>query len=253
MEFPELLWLELQAWHAGKQVEEEDIYLEQARTGINDILDEVINYKFNSWNCTKSYEDVKTEPLDMREFRLDSIDCEEEFLTMKFGKDSVVSSSPIPEEKLEQNICLNKTEDNFKSPDFAKKNFISKFKEMNLESHQNLFKVSTQNSVSGDPHLNAMQAIIDIIKRVEQAERLYPSLSALATAHPKYKDVQFQRNLEAMIFWLGVNKELHHKMNTMAEWIDVDPDDTLTWQDWFEHGLSKLFGFFSFRFGVTKK
>ena len=47
-----------------------------------------------------------------------------------------------------------------------------------------------------------------------------------------------------MIFWLGVNKELHHKMNTMAEWIDVDPDDILTWQDWFEHGLSKFCVFF---------
>ena len=43
-----------------------------------------------------------------------------------------------------------------------------------------------------------------------------------------------------MIFWLGVNKELHHKMNTMAEWNNVDLDDILTWQDWFEHGLSKL-------------
>ena len=244
MELPELLWLELQAWHAGKQVEEEDIYLEEARTGINDILDEVINYKFSSGNCTKRYEGLKTEPLDMREFRLDSIDCEEEFLSMKVDKDGLVSSSPIPEEKLEQNISLYRTEDNFKSPGSTKKNFVSKFKELNLESHQNSFKLSTQNSVSGDPHVAAMQAIIDIIKRVEKAERLYPSLSALAAAHPKYKDVQFQRNLEAMIFWLGVNKELHHKMNTMAEWIDVDPDDILTWQDWFEHGLSKFCVFF---------
>ena len=194
MELPELLWLELQAWHAGKQVEEQDIYLEEARTSINDILDEVINYKFSSGNCTKSYEGLKTEPLDMREFRLDSIDCEEEFLSMKFDKDGLVSSSPIPEEKLEQNISLYRTEDNFKSPGSTKKNFVSKFKELNLESHQNSFKLSTQNSVSGDPHVAAMQAIIDIIKRVEKAERLYPSLSALDAAHPKYKDVQFQRN-----------------------------------------------------------
>ena len=50
VELRQALWLELQAWHAGRTMQEQDNYLVQARKGADDVLDEVINFKFEMPN-----------------------------------------------------------------------------------------------------------------------------------------------------------------------------------------------------------
>ena len=228
----------MQAWQSGKVVEEEDVHLEEARKNIDDVLDEVINYQFQTCNPKGPCESLHSELFRMSGLREDSIDCEEEFLTLKLDKESVLSSSPVPDER-EQEMNLQDLESKIESIG-EKKSFVSKFKKMNLQSsYPSTSKISSTPNVHGDPHLDAMQAILDILKNVENIEKLYPSLSALTRDHKKYKDVKFQRNLQAMILWLRISKDLHHKVYAMAEWIDIDPDDMLTWHDWFQHGLSK--------------
>ncbi|XP_065056880.1 mitogen-activated protein kinase kinase kinase 4-like [Rhopilema esculentum] len=44
--FDQVLWLELQAWHYGRKLEEQDNYLLEERKNFDDILDEVINFHF---------------------------------------------------------------------------------------------------------------------------------------------------------------------------------------------------------------
>lgn len=46
-EVKDLIWLELQAWHSDRSLEEEDKYLCNARQQIGDLLREIMNYKFN--------------------------------------------------------------------------------------------------------------------------------------------------------------------------------------------------------------
>ncbi|KAM4692988.1 mitogen-activated protein kinase kinase kinase 4 isoform 2-T2 [Discoglossus pictus] len=43
----ELLWLELQAWHAGRSVNDQDLYLYTARQAIPDIINEILTFKVN--------------------------------------------------------------------------------------------------------------------------------------------------------------------------------------------------------------
>lgn len=53
-EVKDLIWLELQAWHADRNIEEEDKYLFVARQSIGDLLREIMNYKFDRTNAKRS-------------------------------------------------------------------------------------------------------------------------------------------------------------------------------------------------------
>ncbi|XP_063299410.1 mitogen-activated protein kinase kinase kinase 4 isoform X3 [Pelobates fuscus] len=43
----ELFWLELQAWHAGRSINDQDLYLYTARQAIPDIINEILTFKVN--------------------------------------------------------------------------------------------------------------------------------------------------------------------------------------------------------------
>ncbi|XP_073483560.1 mitogen-activated protein kinase kinase kinase 4 isoform X2 [Aquarana catesbeiana] len=43
----ELFWLELQAWHAGRSINEQDLYLYTARQAIPEIISEILTFKVN--------------------------------------------------------------------------------------------------------------------------------------------------------------------------------------------------------------
>nr|XP_013800903.1 PREDICTED: mitogen-activated protein kinase kinase kinase 4 isoform X8 [Apteryx mantelli mantelli] len=52
----ELIWLELQAWHAGRSINDQDLYLYAARQAIPDIINEILTFKVNygSFSCVKN-------------------------------------------------------------------------------------------------------------------------------------------------------------------------------------------------------
>lgn len=43
----ELIWLELQAWHAGRTINDQDLFLYTARQAIPDIINEILTFKVN--------------------------------------------------------------------------------------------------------------------------------------------------------------------------------------------------------------
>ena len=45
-ELKDMIWLELQAWHADRTLEQQDKYLYSARQGIPDLFNKILNYKF---------------------------------------------------------------------------------------------------------------------------------------------------------------------------------------------------------------
>ncbi|XP_077204292.1 mitogen-activated protein kinase kinase kinase 4 isoform X4 [Paroedura picta] len=48
----ELIWLELQAWHAGRNITDQDLYLYTARQAIPDIINEILTFKVNYGNLS---------------------------------------------------------------------------------------------------------------------------------------------------------------------------------------------------------
>ncbi|KAM7172405.1 mitogen-activated protein kinase kinase kinase 4 isoform 7-T7 [Macrochelys suwanniensis] len=52
----ELIWLELQAWHAGRSINDQDLYLYTARQAIPDIINEILTFKvkYESFSCVRN-------------------------------------------------------------------------------------------------------------------------------------------------------------------------------------------------------
>ncbi|ELW63273.1 Mitogen-activated protein kinase kinase kinase 4 [Tupaia chinensis] len=52
----ELIWLELQAWHAGRTINDQDLFLYTARQAIPDIINEILTFKVNygSFACVRN-------------------------------------------------------------------------------------------------------------------------------------------------------------------------------------------------------
>ncbi|XP_019335335.1 mitogen-activated protein kinase kinase kinase 4 isoform X5 [Alligator mississippiensis] len=52
----ELMWLELQAWHAGRSINDQDLHLYTARQAIPDIINEILTFKVNygNFSCVKN-------------------------------------------------------------------------------------------------------------------------------------------------------------------------------------------------------
>lgn len=52
----ELIWLELQAWHAGRSINDQDLYLYAARQAIPDIINEILTFKvdYGSFSSVKN-------------------------------------------------------------------------------------------------------------------------------------------------------------------------------------------------------
>ncbi|XP_054838234.1 mitogen-activated protein kinase kinase kinase 4 isoform X4 [Eublepharis macularius] len=48
----ELIWLELQAWHAGRSINDQDFYLYTARQAIPDIINDILTFKVNYGNLS---------------------------------------------------------------------------------------------------------------------------------------------------------------------------------------------------------
>ncbi|XP_069463800.1 mitogen-activated protein kinase kinase kinase 4 isoform X4 [Ambystoma mexicanum] len=56
----ELIWLELQAWHAGRSINDQDLYLYTARQAIPDIINQILTFKVNyrSISCVRNGTDL---------------------------------------------------------------------------------------------------------------------------------------------------------------------------------------------------
>lgn len=50
-ELKDMIWLELQAWHADRSIEQQDKYLYSARQGIPDLLKKILNYRCVDLSC----------------------------------------------------------------------------------------------------------------------------------------------------------------------------------------------------------
>ena len=256
VEYHEFLWLQLQAYHAGRSLEEQDNYLEQSRRDVDKVLDEVINFKFDAKNGICKYVNCKPVDNDSISDADDSIDDtsnldennrekdddddnDDEFLTFKtsFDKDALTSSPRIEKANKNEDITETSIENNIQDLKISEE----KPPEIGTNSKTEKKEEKVFNlSESRNKKIAAMHEISALIQKIESVEALYPNTKALMNSHPKYKEIRFTRNLEALLLWLNINKELYHRLVVLADWIEIDPDDVINWKDWFDCGLGLL-------------
>ncbi|XP_068597107.1 mitogen-activated protein kinase kinase kinase 4 [Brachionichthys hirsutus] len=180
----EVIWLELQAWHARRSTNDQDLFLFTARQAIPDIINEVLHFKVN-------YASLRG-----------ALFCQ--------TRDGVFQNVPDLVCGEERNPTLGVT--NHCRVDHWG---FSAFPSSAVNAAEPLG--------SGDDcreHLQRQRLAFEQVKRViellESVEALYPSLQALQKDYEKYAARDFQGRVQALCLWLNITQDLNQKLRVMA-------------------------------------
>ncbi|KAM9848182.1 mitogen-activated protein kinase kinase kinase 4 [Aulostomus maculatus] len=182
----EVIWLELQAWHARRSTSDQDLFLFTARQAIPDIISEVLHFKVNYENLSVSqcsgsqtvHWDYQTVP---------DLVCGEE------REIAVAETNHCGVDAWGFGACrsagMNAAEPLGSGADCRE-------------------------------HLQRQRLAFEQVKRVmellESVEALYPSLQALQKDYEKYAARDFQGRVQALCLWLNITQDLNQKLRVMA-------------------------------------
>ncbi|XP_051937283.1 mitogen-activated protein kinase kinase kinase 4 isoform X2 [Hippocampus zosterae] len=185
----EVIWLELQAWHARRSISDQDFFLFTARQAIPDLINEVLHFKVNyeslrQAQCSRS----PAIHADRRTIRTDPI-----FDWKEKCKSAAADSNHRGRDPWGFSAC----------PSTA------------LNAAEPL-----GSGADCRDHLQRQRLAFEQVKRVmellEYVEALYPSLQALQRDYEKYAARDFQGRVQALCLWLNITQDLNQKLRVMA-------------------------------------
>ena len=272
------LWLELQAWHANRTMAEQDQYLVQARANVEEVLDEVINFKVKKQDGdsqTLNEETEKNNCENNQDAKGDSGVLDTDGTVCSTNDDlptstqsshsvdpSVHNSYTADQENFFQTLetsdtehCVNENSelsstetDSFKNdldrdaPDYkALRSRLSL--DFNHRNQKQCPSEAREDCFSDKTYCQlkaAIDQVTELFDKLEMIEHLYPTRKNLGEQNEKYTSKDFTRNFETLCLWLNVTRELYHKLHSIAKFVGVNPDDTKVWQDWLDVGLGRL-------------
>lgn len=193
----EVIWLELQAWHARRSTSDQDLFLFTARQAIPDIINEVLHFKVNY----SSLKGAQCPPAIDRDYQsVPDLLCGEE-------RETVVA---------ETNHCGVDPSDFCASPSAAT-------------------NAAEPLGAGADcrEHLQRQRLAFEQVKRVmellESVEALYPSLQALQKDYDKYAARDFQGRVQALCLWLNITQDLNQKLRVMATVLGLHDLSRIGW------------------------
>ena len=193
----EVIWLELQAWHARRTTNDQDLYLFTARQAIPDIINEVLHFKVN-YASLKGAQCPKAVDKDYQS--VPDLVCGE-------GREPAVA---------ETNHCGGDPSAFGASPSSA----------MNAAE-------PLGSGVDCREHLQRQRLAFEQVKRVmellESVEALYPSLQALQKDYEKYAARDFQGRVQALCLWLNITQDLNQKLRIMATVLGLHDLSRIGW------------------------
>ncbi|XP_031553108.1 mitogen-activated protein kinase kinase kinase 4-like isoform X3 [Actinia tenebrosa] len=264
------LWLELRAWHGGRTMEEQDKYLMEERANVEEVLDEFIKFNLNNVVSNGDVDDNLTSVKD----NVEQI-VEDEAVSSVNNRAPATNASATPtvvidDYELKDSNDKNsnngrnstKTDNSPNEPRESSPSSDSKPRKENLnldlssggktrlkslKSEECMPRCSTpENAVPKDRFRKRLEfAIMEITKlfdQLESVEVLYPTKRAVGEANPKYLISEFNRNVDALLLWLNVTKELLHQLTLISRFLGIDPEMQDMWQDWIHMGMGMLGG-----------
>ncbi|XP_069000987.1 mitogen-activated protein kinase kinase kinase 4 isoform X1 [Embiotoca jacksoni] len=182
----EVIWLELQAWHARRSTNDQDLFLFTARQAIPDIINEVQHFKVN-YDSLRGAQCSESHLIQGDYQSLADLVCGEE-------RDRAVA---------ETNHCGVDPWGFSACPSSA------------LNAAEPL-----GSGADCREHLQRQRLAFEQVKRVmellESVEALYPSLQALQKDYEKYAARDFQGRVQALCLWLNITQDLNQKLRVMA-------------------------------------
>lgn len=193
----EVIWLELQAWHARRSTSDQDLFLFTARQAIPDIINEVLHFKVN-YASLKGAQCSQTIDRDYQS--VPDLCCGEE-------REPAVA---------ETNHCGVDPSD------------FSAFPSSAMNAAEPL-----RAGADCREHLQRQRLAFEQVKRVmellESVEALYPSLQALQKDYEKYAARDFQGRVQALCLWLNITQDLNQKLRVMATVLGLHDLSRIGW------------------------
>lgn len=213
----DLIWLELQAVRSNRTMEEQDSYLSQAQRQIDDVLQEITNFrvKLPDRLC-----------LDLNSKNTD--------------RPNSSSSNTKFAPEVEENLVVN-------LPTDKQKEIVIRVEpcDANADTSNDVFKKDSTDAyhydntnapcfpenlhTSVEAQKEALSQVLDIFTQLESVEKLYPTTKALGKAHPLYNSEEFQRKIRILCTWTNACKDLAHKLHLMAKILSIDQIEGIDW------------------------
>uniref|UniRef100_UPI00358DF201 mitogen-activated protein kinase kinase kinase 4 n=1 Tax=Myxine glutinosa TaxID=7769 RepID=UPI00358DF201 len=250
----DLIWLELQAWHAGRSTSDQDMYLYAARKTVPDVMSDVLAFRF----CATTEGEV-TSPMLICD-SLSAVSGEPYGGTTQdagsgalFSAESWVRPARDSGVRLgarggvqrdaESEVYLSGGSEAWPSGDSGMQQIKVGGVQSGIESKplhargttkgEDLKSQASSSQVHYprgfhliDPaHLErqreACQKVKALLEALDAVEALYPSLHALQHEHPAYGAKTFQHRLHTLCLWLNTTKDLNHKLGLMGTILGV--------------------------------
>ncbi|XP_078144711.1 mitogen-activated protein kinase kinase kinase 4 isoform X2 [Centroberyx gerrardi] len=198
----EVIWLELQAWHARRSTGDQDLFLFTARQAIPDIINEVLHFKVN----------------------YDSLSC------VRLALCSGSETGQEGYESVPDLVCGEERE-----PAVAETNHCG-VDPWGFSACPSTAMNAAEPLGSGAgcrEHLQRQRLAFEQVKRVmellESVEALYPSLQALQKDYEKYAARDFQGKVQALCLWLNITQDLNQKLRVMATVLGLHDLSRIGW------------------------
>lgn len=280
VELSQALWLELQAWHANRTMWEQDLYLIRARANVEEVLNEVINFKVKKQDVNNQVLNEKVDQnsqdgngnrdlsnkTDNKEFIFTHADSgsgtyaqltcpvnsvihnssesnqTEQFDSLKSQKTGGFSVETSQQFLSETDSFVNgPTPNDYRA---LKGRLCLDLSQRNQKLHPGEAGFKPGRETLPDRTCCQLKAAIEqvteLFDKVEHIENLYPTRQSLGEQNPKYTSKEFTRNFETMCLWLNVTSELYHKLHLIAKFVGVNTAEVETWHDWLDVGLGRL-------------
>ncbi|XP_046391955.1 mitogen-activated protein kinase kinase kinase 4 isoform X2 [Ischnura elegans] len=246
-ELKDLIWLELQAWHADRTPTEQDQFVCQERTKIAGLLDEIMNYHFVRKSAKElkikkstSYSSKLNELVPKKGMAHDSVfddnSTENTLTSEELRKYEISVAKPQTQSGDSVSSCLklkiglavkggqgiNGDDEGICEVSSTTDSAASKAPVMNgsdpetngIESHSDEFAddcpgcYSMYCKVCMANQNCALGEVESILHRLGYAESLYPSSKALAMDYPLFRSQEFIMRIKAMCLWYNMTR--HH-------------------------------------------
>ncbi|XP_040905383.1 mitogen-activated protein kinase kinase kinase 4 isoform X4 [Toxotes jaculatrix] len=195
----EVIWLELQAWHARRSTGDQDLFLFTARQAIPDIINEVLHFKVD-YDSLRGAQCLGSQTIQGDYPSIPDLLCGEE-------REPAVA---------ETNHCGIDPWGFSASPSTA----------MNAAE-------PLGSGAACREHLQRQRLAFEQVKRVmellEYVEALYPSLQALQKDYEKYAARDFQGRVQALCLWLNITQDLNQKLRVMATVLGLHDLSRIGW------------------------
>ena len=219
MQWNEILWLELTAYHNELSIDEQDLYLMDARKRVKDIINDIVKFKFQSLLSNKGLK--STCSLDRKRSSFKKVQRTLARLSNGSGQSGSSSSSQgdsVDTAQVNSNACetcFNPSAGLRRQPSLSDNGIC-----MPLSTALNSYITDT---------CDAWYKINVLLGKLEQVQLLYPNSKALQNDCPEFSDEQFTRQLETLCLWMNLTNDISHKFLMTSQILGVIDIDGLWW------------------------